>query len=125
MLPSGRWKLTITARSAADKPTTTSRTVTVAFAGVSVVVKLEGGEALLKAWVDGKVDKRTGDSGKLYADGKSVTFTGDTSVEIRSSDPSVTYITVNGKDRGAMSTSTAPQTWLYTAKGPPKRTKHE
>jgi hypothetical protein len=117
--------LTITARSAQDQTTTLTRTVTVSFAGISVVVKLEGGKARIKAWVDGKVDSRTGAAGKVLADGKSIAFTGDKTVEIRSSDPSVTYVTSNGKDLGAMAETADPETWLYTPKGKPKQTDRE
>lgn len=125
-ITSGRWTLTITAQSAAGKSSQPlTRTVTVAFSGVSVVVKLEGGKASIKAWVDGAVDPRTGDGGKVVADGRSLAFTGAKTVEIRSSDPTVTYVTVNGKDLGAMGDTVQAETWLYTPKGAPKKTRHE
>jgi cytoskeletal protein RodZ len=124
-LASGRWTLTITARSPEGQSTTLGRTVTVAFTGVSVVVKLEGGKARITAWVDGKADPKTGASGKVIADGKSLAFSGNKTVEVRSSDPSVTYMTVNGKDLGVMADSTQTQSWIYAPKGDPKRSKRE
>lgn len=124
-LASGRWTLTITARSPQAQSTTLTRTVTIAFSGVSVVVKLEGGKARITAWVDGKADPKTGAAGKVIADGKSLAFTGDKTVEVRSSDPSVTYVTVNGKDLGAMADTTETQSWIYTPKGTPKQSKRQ
>jgi cytoskeletal protein RodZ len=124
-LASGRWTLTITARSPQDQSTTLTRAVTVAFSGVSVVVKVEGGKARITAWVDGKADARTGAAGKVIADGKSLAFTGAKTVEVRSSDPSVTYVTVNGKDLGVMADSTETQSWIYAPRGAPKRSTRE
>jgi cytoskeletal protein RodZ len=121
-LGSGRWTLTITAKSAGDVTTTLERKVTVSYAGVSVVVTLDGGKAWLKVWVDGKVDKRTGAGGKTFADGKSVTFSGKQSVEIRTGNPSVTKVTVNGTDLGPLDPSTDPGTWLIEPPDPPART---
>ncbi len=124
-LSSGRWTLTITARSPQGQSTTLTRAVTVAFTGVSVVVKLEGGKARITAWVDGKADPKTGASGKVIADGKSLAFAGNKTVEVRSSDPSVTYVTVNGKDLGVMADTTETESWIYAPKGAPRQSKRQ
>ncbi len=118
-LGSGRWTLTITARSAQDQTTTLDRKVTVSYAGVNVVVEIKGTKATLKVWVDGKIDAQTGASGKSFADGKTLTFTGKQSVEIRTSNASVTDVTVNGTDLGPLDSSPDPGTWLIKPPDPP------
>jgi cytoskeletal protein RodZ len=121
-LGSGRWTLTITARSAQDQTTTLERKVTVSYAGANVVVVLKGAKAWLKVWVDGKIDVRTGAGGKTFADGKTLTFTGKKSVEIRTGNASVTNVTVNGADLGPLDSSPDPGTWLIKPPDAPKRT---
>jgi len=121
-LGSGRWTLTITARSAQDQTTTLERKVTVSYAGVNVVVELNGAKATLKVWVDGKIDARTGAAGKTFADGKTLTFTGKKSVEVRTSNASVTNVTVNGTDLGPLDSSPDPGTWLIKPPDAPRRT---
>ena len=121
-LAPGRWTLSIVAKSATGKTSTVPRTVTVSYSGVSVVVALKGGKATLKAWVDGLPDPRTGAAGKTFADGKAVTFTGAKSVELRTSDASVTYVTVNGSDLGRLSKNSGPGTWLFAPPKAPQRT---
>jgi cytoskeleton protein RodZ len=124
-LAAGRWALSIVAKSAAGQAATVPRTVTVSFTGVSVVVVLKGGAATLKAWIDGKLDPRTGAAGKKYADGKAITFTGTKTVELRTSDASVTYVTVNGTDLGRLSKNAGPGTWLFAPPKPPARTERQ
>jgi cytoskeletal protein RodZ len=121
-LASGRWALSIVANGAAGQAATVPRTVTVSYSGASVVVVLKGGSATLKAWVDGVLDPRTGAAGKKLADGKSITLTGATSVELRTSDASVTYATVNGIDLGRLSKNKGPGTWLFAPPKAPERT---
>ena len=121
-LAPGRWTLTITAKGATDPPATETLGVTVPYGGATVVVKLTGGDAVLKAWVDGAVDPRTGSAGKTFADGKTVTFTGSRTVELRTTDPSVTYVTVNGVSLGRLSKGTDAGTWLFAPPKAPERT---
>jgi hypothetical protein len=89
---------------------------------VNVVVELKGAKATLKVWVDGKIDARTGAAGKTFADGKTLTFTGQTSVEVRTSNASVTNVTVNGTDLGPLDSSPDPGTWLIKPPDGPTRT---
>jgi cytoskeletal protein RodZ len=105
--------------------TTQGPGASVASTGASVVVVFTGGSATLKAWVDGVLDPRTGDAGRAYADGKTVTFTGTKSVELRTSDASVTYVTVNGTDLGQLSKASGPGTWLFAPPKPPQRTQRQ
>jgi len=105
--------------------TTPDPNATAASTGVSAVVVLRGGGATLKAWVDGVIDPRTGNAGRAYADGKTVTFAGAKSVELRTSDASSTYVKVNGSDLGQLSKNAGPGTWLFAPPKAPERTSRQ
>ena len=82
--------------------------MTVAFKGVNLVVSIDGGRAWLKVWVDGKLDPKTGAAGKVLGDGKTLTFTGKDSIEVRTGSSGVTYFTLNGDLAWARSGRPAP-----------------
>ena len=81
-LTAGRWAITVTATSAEGKTASQTRQITVAYSGVNLVVSIKGGSAWIKVWVDGKLQGPAA-AGTVYATGKTVTFSGTTSVEIR------------------------------------------
>jgi transcriptional regulator with XRE-family HTH domain/nitrogen fixation protein FixH len=121
-LTAGRWTLTIAARSDQGKTTTLTRNVTVVYRGVNVVVEVKGGRAWLKVWVDGVVSKTTGSGGLVVNDGQTLTFSGTTSVEVRTGNSGVTSFTVNGTSLGLLAKGGSPATWLFQPPDPPKRT---
>ena len=123
-LTSGRWALTVAASSAEGKTTTITRTVTVAYSGVNVVVTIRG-RAWLKVWVDGQVDPSTGAAGTVFGDGKVLTYAGQQSVEVRTGSSVSTYFTVNGTNLGHLGSTPNPETWLFTPTGPPTQTTHQ
>ena len=113
-LTTGRWTITITASNAATTATQTqARHVSVAYKGVNLVVKIKGGAAWIKVWVDGKLDPTVGRGGRTYRDGQVLTFTGQTSVEVRSGSSGVTTFTLNGQSLGALGKRGIPETWLF------------
>jgi hypothetical protein len=112
-LTSGKWAITVTASSPEGKTTSLTRAVTVAFKGVNLVVSVDGGRAWLKVWVDGKLDPRLGPGGKVYGDGKTLTFKGKESIEVRTGSSGVTKFTLNGTPLGALGRSGTPETWLF------------
>jgi cytoskeletal protein RodZ len=114
-LTAGRWTLTITASSSEGKTTSLARNVTVSYKGVNLVVSVKGGPAWMKIWVDGQLDPRVG-AGKLFKDGKTMTFRGQDSVEVFTGSSGVTYFTLNGTTIGKLGKSGMPETWLF---GPP------
>jgi cytoskeletal protein RodZ len=120
-LANGRWLITIVASSAEGRTTTLTRTITVAYQGVSVVVTIHG-RAWLKVWIDGVLEPSVGAAGKVYNDGKVLTFTGDQSVEVRTGASAATFFTVNGVSLGKLGMSPTPETWLFTTNAPPKQT---
>jgi hypothetical protein len=120
-LANGRWTITFVASSGGGPTTTISRTITVAYHGVSVVVTIHG-RAWLKVWVDGVLVPSVGAAGKVYNDGKVLTFRGDQSVEVRTGASAATYFTVNGVSLGKLGVSLNPETWLFTASAPPRQT---
>ena len=121
-LTSGRWALVVTATSPEGKVTTLTRNVAVAYSGVNVVVSIKDGRAWLKVWVDGKVDERLGAAGRVYGKGKTLTFSGKESVEVRTGNAAATYFTVNGTDIGRLSDESNPGTWLIAPPDEPVRT---
>jgi hypothetical protein len=96
--------------------------VTVAYKGVNLVVSVRGGRAWLKVWVDGKIAPDVGAAGKVIANGKTLTFTGKESVEVRTGSSGVTRFTLNGISLGALGRSGTPETWLFAPPDPPKLT---
>lgn len=121
-LTAGRWTLTIAAKSDQGKTTTLIRNVTVVYRGVNVAVEVKGGRAWLKVWVDGVVSKTTGSGGLVVNDGQTLTFSGTTSVEVRTGNSGVTSFTLNGTSLGVLGKGGSPETWLFQPPDPPKRT---
>jgi len=121
-LTTGRWSITITAASQEGKTTALTRSVTISYKGVNLVVAIHGGRAWLKVWVDGQVDPRVGAAGRVVGDGGTLTFTGKTSVEVRTGNSGATFFTLNGQSLGALGKSGAPETWLFQPPDPPVST---
>jgi hypothetical protein len=124
-LTTGRWTITVTASSPEGKTTSLTRGVTVAYKGVNLVVKVKGGRAWLKVWVDGKIDAKVGAAGRVLSSGKTLTFTGKRSVEVRTGSSGVTYFTLNGTSLGALGKSGVPETWLFEPPEPPVKTQRQ
>ncbi len=121
-LSTGTWLLTVTATSPEGKTVTLSRTVTIQYRGVNVVVSIVNARAWLKVWVDGKLDESIGAGGKVFAPGKVLTFTGQDSVEVRTGRANATQVTVNGTELGILADNPNPGTWLFAPPNPPERT---
>lgn len=121
-LTAARWAITVTASSPEGKTQALTRNVSVTYKGVNLVVTVKGGRAWLKAWVDGKLDPRLGVAGSVVGNGKTLTFTGKDSVEVRSGSSGVTYFTLNGTSLGALGRSGTPETWLFAPPAPPEKT---
>ncbi len=119
-LTQGSWTITVTAAGEEGKSTTLSRTVTVVYRGISVVVEVKNARTWLKIWVDGAVSSVTGAGGKVFAAGKTLTFKGDKVVEIRTGKMSTTFVTVNGTSYGALGTSANPGTFVLEPGKPPR-----
>ncbi|HLA15328.1 MAG TPA: helix-turn-helix domain-containing protein [Candidatus Limnocylindrales bacterium] len=121
-LSEGRWTIAVTATSQELKTTTVARAVTVQFKGVNLVVSIKNGRAWLKVWVDGKASEVTGPAGRVYGDGKVLTFTGKERIEVRTGQSSSTYFTLNGEELGHLSEQGNPETWLFAPPDPPVKT---
>jgi cytoskeletal protein RodZ len=121
-LTAGKWAITITASSAEGKTASLTRTVTVAYKGVNLVVTIDGGRAWLKIWIDGKLAPAVGAAGRVYGDGKTLTFTGKESIEVRTGSSGVTKFTLNGTPLGALGNRGVPETWLFAPPDAPKNT---
>ena len=120
-LTTGRWTITVTA-SNPTKASTQVRHVAIAYKGVNLVVTIKGGAAWIKVWVDGKIDGTVGRAGRTYRDGQVLTFTGQTSVEVRTGSSGATQFTLNGKSLGALGKRGIPETWLFQPPAAPTLT---
>jgi cytoskeletal protein RodZ len=121
-LTTGAWSITVTASSPDDKTVSLTRSVTVTYTGVNLVVTIDGGRAWLKVWVDGKLDETIGAAGRVLRDGQTVTFTATESVEVRTGNSGVTTFTLNGQALGALGRRGIPETWLFAPPAPPTQT---
>ncbi len=121
-LTAGRWSLTVTASSKEGKTTALTRNVTVTYKGVNLVVSIKGGRAWIKVWVDGKLDPDLGAAGGVFSNGKTLTYAGKESVEVRTGSSGVTYFTLNGTSLGALGHSGVPETWLFAPPDDPVKT---
>lgn len=121
-LTTGRWAVTVTASSPEGKTTSLTRNVAVAFKGVNLVVSIKGGKAWIKVWVDGKIDEDIGVAGKVIGNNKTLTFTAQESIEVRTGSSGVTYFTLNGTNLGALGRSGTPETWLFEPPNEPVKT---
>jgi cytoskeletal protein RodZ len=121
-LTTGQWDIRVTAKGPEGKTSSQTRTVTVAYSGVNLVVSIQGSRAWLKVWIDGKVSPETGSGGKTYGAGKTLTFTARQSIEVRTGKASATYFTLNGRALGQMSKEANPGTWLFAPPAPPEAT---
>jgi len=119
-LTAGRWSVTVTATSEQGQTATRSMNVEVAFSGVNLVVNIKGGPAWIKVWVDGKLVGPQ--SGRVVDAGKTLTFHGTTSVEVRTGSSGNTQFTLNGTTIGSLGKSGVPETWLFKPPDPPVKT---
>jgi len=122
-LTTGRWAVEVTAISKEGKKNTLTRTVTVAYKGVTLAIDVKGGRAWLKVWVDGELAEGMPASGRIVNNGDTLTFTGKTSVEVRTGSSGVTHFTLNGTSLGALGRSGIPETWLFEPPNPPQKTR--
>jgi len=119
-LTAGRWAITITATSNEGKTASLTRTITVAYSGVNLVVAIKGGPAWIKVWVDGNLVGPQG--GTVYAGGKTLTFSGTTSIEIRTGSSGNTRFTLNGVSLGSLGKVGTAETWLFAPPDDPVKT---
>ena len=92
---------------------------------MNLVVNINGGSAWIKVWVDGQVDPSIGSAGKTFASGKTLTFTGESSIEVRTGASGATFFTLNGTALGALGKAGAAETWLFAPPNPPQKTQHQ
>jgi cytoskeletal protein RodZ len=124
-LSAGNWEIVVTAVSTDGKTTSLTRHVSIQYQGVNVVIQVKGARAWLKVWVDGTVSSVTGAAGVVYDPGKTLTFSGQHTIEVRTGKSSATYFTVNGQSLGHMSSAGNPETWLFAPPSPPAKTNRQ
>ena len=119
-LKAGRWAITVTATSDQGQTASLTRNVEVAFSGVNLVLTIRNNPAWIKVWVDGKLVGPQ--SGRVLDPGKTLTFHGATSVEVRTGSSGATQFTLNGTKLGSLGKSGVPETWLFKPPDPPVKT---
>jgi cytoskeletal protein RodZ len=120
-LTAGRWAITVTATAEGGQTSSITRTVTVAFKGVSLVIAISGGNAWVKVWVDGVLANGYA-SGRTFHSGDTVTFNAQRSIEVRTGSSGSTLFTLNGVKLGALGKLGIPETWLFQPPNPPAQT---
>jgi cytoskeletal protein RodZ len=120
-LTAGHWAITVTAVGDADRTTTLTREVTVAWQGIAVVIEVREQRTWLKVWVDGVVSEETGAAGVVLAAGRTLTVRGDEVVELRTGKMFTTYVTVNGTQYGPLGTTANPGTFRLEPGLPPRQ----
>ena len=119
-LTAGRWAITVTATSTEGKTASLTRQISVDYSGVNLVVSIRGGPAWVKVWIDGKL--QGGGGGTVYQSGKTLTFSGKSSVEVRTGSSGVTRFTLNGVSLGTLGKAGVPETWLFAPPADPVKT---
>ena len=122
-LTAGRWSITVTASSAEGKTASLTRQITVAYSGVNLVVSIRGGPAWVKVWIDGKL--QGGGGGTVYQAGRTLTFSGVTSVEVRTGSSGSTRFALNGVTLGALGNPGVAETWLFAPPAAPVKTQRQ
>jgi Helix-turn-helix domain/Glucodextranase, domain B len=122
-LTAGRWAITVTATSAEGKTASLTRNITVAYSGVNLIVSIRGGPAWIKVWIDGKL--QGGGGGTVYQSGKTLTFSGATSIEVRTGSSGSTRFTLNGVSLGSLGKTGVPETWLFAPPAEPVKTQRQ
>jgi cytoskeletal protein RodZ len=123
-LTTGRWAIVVTA-SNATKAASQTRHVAIAYKGVNLVVAAKGGPAWIRVWVDGKLDTTVGRAGRTLNAGDVLTFSGQTSVEVRTGSSGATQFTLNGQPLGALGRRGIPETWLFQPPAGPVQTQRQ
>jgi cytoskeletal protein RodZ len=123
-LTTGKWSIVVTASSVQGGTASLTRNVSIAYKGVTLVVSAKGGPAWVKVWVDGKLST-LGAAGKTLHDGDVLTFSGQTSVEVRTGSSGATQFTLNGQQLGALGKRGIPETWLFQPPAAPAQTQHQ
>ncbi|MFI5258041.1 MAG: helix-turn-helix domain-containing protein [Candidatus Limnocylindrales bacterium] len=99
-LTPGRWQLTLVGTSASGASTAPlTRTVTVPFKGINVLIQIKGGSASVSVYHDGITDTPP----YTQADGWTMTVVANKYVCVRSTRPTLVFITVNGTPYGPIS----------------------
>lgn len=120
-LPPGDWRLDITATGAGLGSSTESRTVNVAFTGLTLLIEAKKGPAWIKVWIDGRVAAGY-TVGKILTKGDSVSITADRSVTVRTGNSGATSFSVNGVSKGILGLPGRVETWLFQLDRQPIRT---
>ncbi len=122
-LTAGRWAITITATSAEGKTASLTRQINVAYSGVNLVINIRGGPAWIKVWIDGQLQGPAG--GTVYASGKTLTYSAETSIEVRTGSSGSTRFTLNGVSLGSLGKAGVPETWLFAPPADPVKTQRQ
>lgn len=97
-LPAGTHTVTVSVQAPSGSVATATRTVHVIYTMAIVAVRVQGGDAWLQAVVDGAQSAGTG---RVFAAGQSLTLSGR-EVFLRTGNAGATFVSVNGRDLGAL-----------------------
>jgi cytoskeletal protein RodZ len=121
-LAPGRWTMTIRAVGDEEKTTTETRSITVSYTGVSLVVDIKGPKVKIRVWRDGKLDPEFGEEGQTLPAGTTLELTAKKSVEVWTESAGETSFTVNGEPVGTLGKADEAGSWLFAPPAAPKKT---
>jgi len=116
-LPSGRWTVSFSVTAPDGALGQATRTVDVSFTGITVSVTGGAASTWIRVWVDGVVDPAIGVTGKTVAPGARYIFTGSKRIEIRSGDPSILLVTLNGRTISELKSAMGAETYAFLSTG--------
>jgi len=97
-LPAGTHTVTVSVQAPGGSVATATRTVHVTYTMAVVAIRLQGGDAWLQVTVDGA---QAAGTGRVFAAGQSLTLSGR-EVLLRTGNAGATFVSVNGRDLGAL-----------------------
>ncbi len=116
LLAPGSWLITVTSSATGQTNAVETRNVEIALEGVAVLVEALGGNAYIQAWEDGEPSRA-----RVLREGRSLTFSAEETILVRTGNAGFTHFTVNSEALGALGGVGQVENWLFEAGEPPRR----
>ncbi|MDQ3407410.1 MAG: DUF4115 domain-containing protein, partial [Chloroflexota bacterium] len=114
----GSWTITVRSSATGQADAVETRDVEVRSAGVVVIVTAVGSGAYIQAWEDGEPS-----TARILRPDRSLTFTAEETILVRTGNAGATHFTVNGEELGALGGLGKVENWRFERGEPPRRSK--
>ncbi|MBA3307689.1 MAG: helix-turn-helix domain-containing protein [Chloroflexi bacterium] len=114
----GSWTITVRSSATGHADAVETRDVEVRSAAVVVIVTAVGSGAYIQAWEDGEPS-----TARILRPDRSLTFTAEETILVRTGNAGATHFTVNGEELGALGGLGKVENWLFERGEPPRRSK--